>query len=255
MTTAPAVSRLTRLVAIAATGIGLVFTSAMPARSQSVQPTLPATTSPTPFIAPIPWRFLMAPDDPRIPRVCRQSTSTIKCPSFLAYGGAAGGGLPTIDPAFKADLPHARVTFLVHRVENEIVANEGVDLGIFDWPWTWTGTGSAASVEFTDGAYILPTPGQVWVDNTSYLFRLYDALVFNACASFSGFPIEHTSSIHRSDGSVINDFHGVDNTTLDELGFYNFQFSVRVEGDRGRVSNFRFSGTVSVTCSGLNELP
>jgi hypothetical protein len=243
-----------KVFAIAMTVAAITLAWATPATSQTTTPTLAATTAKTPFLTPLPWRFLMSPDDPRRPRICRQSTSVIKCPDFLAYGGKAGE-LPTIDPAFKADLPHVRVTFLVHRVHNEVIANGGLDLGNFAWPWTWSTSGSAANIETDGSGYVLPTPGQIWIENDTYLIRLYDALVFNACDSFSGFPVDHTTEVHNPDGSVIGLFHGVDNTTLDELGFYNFQFTVHAEGDGGRVSDFHFSGKVSVTCSGLIALP
>jgi hypothetical protein len=239
---------------IAITVVAITLAWATPATSQTTTPTLTATTAPAPFLTPLPWRFLMSPDDPRRPRICRQSTSTIQCPDFVAHSGAAGG-IPTIDPAVKADLPHVRVTFLVHRIHNQVIANGGLDLGAFAWPWTWTTSGSAANVESDGGGYILPTPGQIWTENNTFLIRLYDALVFNACDSFMGFPVDHTTDVHNPDGSVIGVFHGVDNTTLDDLGFYDFQFTVRAEGDRGRVSDFHFSGKVSVTCSGLNALP
>jgi hypothetical protein len=174
---------------------------------------------------------------------------------FLAYGGKADD-LPTIDPAFKADLPHVRVTMVAQRIENEIVANGGVDLGIYSWPWVSSTSGSAADVETDPTGFILPKPGEPpWVDENVYLLRLYDALVFNACDTFSGFPVDHTSTILASDGSELGVFHGVDNSTLDELGFYTFQYTIRVEGAGGRVSDFHFSGKVSVTCSGLNAVP
>jgi hypothetical protein len=242
---------VTRL-AIASTAVALTLSLAKPAIGQGIRTTLAAETTTGAFLTPLPSRFLMSPEDPRVPRVCRRTSSPIKCPSFLAYGGAADD-LPTIDAAFKADLPHVRVTFVVQRVENEIVANGGVNLGVYSWPWVSSTSSSAASVETDFTGYVLPKPDDVWDDGL--YFRVYDALVFNACETFSVFPVDHTASILKSDGSEIAGFHGVDNTTLDELGFYSFQYTVRVEGDGGRVSDFHFAGEVSVTCSGLDALP
>jgi hypothetical protein len=78
--------------------------------------------------------------------------------------------------------------------------------------------------------------------------------VFNACDSFASFPVQHDAVIENG-GSEIGAFHGVDNTTLDHTGFYNFSYTVRATGAFGKVSDFRFSGKVNVTCSGLNALP
>jgi hypothetical protein len=54
------------------------------------------------------------------------------------------------------------------------------------------------------------------------------------------------SSTSSGAASVETDFtdyvHGIDNTTLDELGIYSFQYTVRVEGDAARVSDFHFAG-------------
>ena len=83
---------------------------------------------------------------------------------------------------------------------------------------------------------------------------IYDALVLDACESFSPFPVTHDATIEES-GNEIGAFHGVDNSTLDHTGYYNFSYKARATGENGKVSDFLFSGKVSVTCSGLNSLP
>jgi hypothetical protein len=245
----------TRLPAIVLTAVALTLALAGPATSQGNRTTLAAATTKGSFLTPLPSRFFMSPEDPRVPRVCRQTSNLIKCPLFLSYGGRADD-LPTIDPAFTSNLPHVRVTMVAQRMENQIVASGGVDLGVdYAWPWVTSSSSTAADVESDPAGYILPKPGEVWIDEGIWLIRLYDALVFNACETFSGFPIDHTSSILKSDGSELGVFHGVDNSTVDELGYYNFQYTIRVEGDGGRISDFHFSGKVRVICSGLNDVP
>ncbi len=233
----------------------LALAFARSATDQTTRGTLPTKEAASPFLTRLPTVFLIPPDDPRLPPWCREARTHSECPAFLAYGGAAGNPLPTIDPPLKADLPHVRVTFVVQRISNDIVANGGLDLGISPWPWVWQTSSSAASVETAGSSFILPKPGEPpWTDENVYLIRLYDALVFNACQAFTGFPVDHRTSI-REDGVEIAAFHGVDASTLDATGFYNFQFTVRAGDAEGRISDFHFSGKVSVTCSGLTSLP
>ena len=59
----------------------------------------------------------------------------------------------------------------------------------------------------------------------------------------------------EDNGSEIGAFNGSDDSTLNHTGFYNFSYTARATGMNGKVSNFRFSGKVNATCSGLNALP
>jgi hypothetical protein len=225
-----------------------VVLTAMAAGTASSQTSV--TTPPqVKFLAPLPGRFVVAPDDSPF---CQQQGR--RCPPRLVYGGAAGNPLPTIDPAFKAYLPNVRISFVLQEIENKVVANGGVN----GYPYTfveWSTTSAAASVEKGGPyGYPLPPPSGIWDGDDLYHTLLYDALVFNACESFSPFPVAHDAVVEEA-GSEIGAFHGVDNATLDHTGFYNFSYKVRATGLGGKVSDFRFSGKVNVTCSGLNALP
>ena len=229
-------------LALAALAAGTVST-------QTPSGSLPALATRTAFLTPLPGRFLAPPPDSPF---CRQ-LSNRPCPPVLVYGGAAGGALPTIDPAFKAYLPNIRVSFVLQQITNKIVAGGGVSGDPASFV-EWSTTGSAASVE-NGGPYFypLPGPGTTWDTDDLYHTVLYDALVFNACDSFAPFPVSHDALIENG-GSEIGAFHGVDNTTLDHTGFYNFSYTARATAG-AKVSDFRFSGKVNVTCSGLNALP
>ena len=95
------------------------------------------------------------------------------------------------NPAFKANLPNVRVSFVLQAIANDIVANGGVNGDPFTFV-EWLTTSSAASVEHGGPyGYILPPPGVTWDGDDLYHMVIYDALVFNACESFSSFPVEH----------------------------------------------------------------
>ena len=210
-------------------------------------------TTPRSFLTPLPARFVAPAPDTVFCRDLAQSGR--RCPPVLVYSGpSSGGGLPTVDPALKADLPHVRVSMVLQEVANVIVSNGGVAVAGLNPLVEWATTGSAASVE--NGGpygYTLPGPGTTW-NNFGPHTILYDALQFNACNGFAAFPITHDAVIESS-GNPIGAFHGVDNTTINHTGFYNFSYTVRAKDYSGGVSDFRFSGKVNATCSGLAALP
>jgi hypothetical protein len=218
--------------------------------SSQTSPTTPPPTTTRAFLAPLPAR-LMVPSP--YSTFCRQVPGR-RCPPVLVYGGAAGGGLPTIEGAFKANLPNIRVSFVLQEISNTAVANGGINGDPFTFV-EWTTTSSAASVEHS-GPYDhpLPPPGVPWDADDLSQTVIYDALVFNACDNFASFPVQHDALIQYG-ASEIGAFHGVDNSTLDHTGFYNFNYTARATAAGGKVSDFRFSGKVNVTCSGLNALP
>lgn len=212
------------------------------------------------FLRPLDVKFVLSRTDPMRPQLCRQLPGHSQCPPILTGGWTAGGGIPTIEPAFQADLPNVRASFVVQDISNEVVAGGGVETMGGDVSFVnWFTTSTAADVEQTGPfAWSLPEPGETWQDISHFGggggLLIYDALVLNACNTFSSFPIEHTVTIVRQDGTELGEFQGIDNSTLDATGFYNLSYSVRAEDEDGGVSDFHFSGKVNVTCSGLNSL-
>jgi hypothetical protein len=224
--------------------VALTAISAGTASSQTSPPTR------TTFLTSLPARFVFTPPPSKF---CVSQPGRL-CPPALVYGGAAGPGLPTIDPAIKLDLPNVRVSFVLSEISNEIIDNGGVTPGTNTFvQWTTT---SPAAWEEKGGpyAYSLPPPGITWDDEQIYHSVIYDALVLDACDSFPVFPVTHDALILRN-GGEIGAFHGVDNNTLNHTGFYNFNYTARATSLSGRVSDFHFSGRVSVTCTGLGALP
>lgn len=219
---------------------------------------LKARSSTSKFLEPLKLKFILSPDDPRRPQFCTRLDGHAKCPPIVSIGGSAGGGIPTIEPAFKANLPHVRVSFFIQEITNEAIENGGVETELDDdggdfETVTWTTTGAEADVE--NGGphtWILPGPAQTLNYSPGGLF-IYDALVFNACGSFSSFPVEHESTLEQDFGTI-GSFLGTDNSTIDSTGFYNLNYTVRAEDSDGGVSDFHFSGKASATCSGLNAL-
>lgn len=233
-----------RHVLMLSTAVALTAIGAGTASSQTTPPTR------TTFLTSLPARFVFTP---LTSTFCR-NLPTGQCPPALVYGGASGPGLPTIDPAFKLDLPNVRVSFVLNRISNNIVAGTGVSTGATTFVH-WTTTSPAAWQE--NGGpygYSLPAPGDTWDGDELYHSIIYDALVLNACESFGPFPVTHDASIEKN-GAGIGAFHGVDNTTLDHTGYYNFKYKVRATSMNGNASDFVFAGQVSVTCSGLVALP
>jgi hypothetical protein len=196
------------------------------------------------FLTPLPSPAVVPQTSP----FCRALPGR-RCPPILTYGREAGGAPPTLEPVIKADLPHVRVSFVVQEIFHQVIANGGVNTGP---TVTWETDGSAASIEL-GGPYDLWLPAPNGTDN-EHAWLIYDALVFDACESFPTFPVVHDATIEQN-GASLGAFHGVDNTTLDHTGYYNFNYTVRATGMNGRVSDFHFSGRVNVTCSGLVTLP
>ena len=110
-----------RHVLMLSTAVALTAIGAGTASSQ----TTPPTRTPTTFLTPLPARFVFTP---LTSTFCRNLPSG-QCPPALVYGGAAGPGLPTIDPALKADLPNVRVSFVLNKISNNIVDGGGVNTG------------------------------------------------------------------------------------------------------------------------------
>ena len=252
-------------------GIALALVSALtPAASGQMQGKLTTGTQGRAFLTPLSSRFVIHPADSDYPReICAKQS--LRCPSVLTYGGVLGG-LPTIDPALTGFLPHVRVTFVLERLYNEILEGSGVNLDDIEPVFEVLTSSSAASVQ--NGSYEFDSnlpPGQDWVlTDKAWLpaggLVLYDALIFNACETFSSFPVEHSVSVVDMTATygTWTAFHGVDVSTLSSLGFYSFQYKLRVGiyggpapggGQyRDKISDIHFFGKVNVTCTGLDSL-
>jgi hypothetical protein len=220
---------ITRHMLRVSCAIALTVMAAGTASSQTSPGSLPATTTTLTFLSPLPSRYVIPSTTATR---CREPGR--RCPPILVYGGKAANALPTIEPAFKANLPHVRVSFVLQEISNKAIANGGVNDSLTFVEWTTTS--GAASVE--NGGpygYPLPPPGNTWDSDDLYHTLIYDALVFNACGSFASFPVTHDAVIDNALGQI-GAFHGVDNSTLDHTGL---QFHVYGPRDRARREGFR----------------
>ena len=71
---------------------------------------------------------------------------------------------------------------------------------------------------------------------------------------FHGVPVTHSASVFIN-GINVGYFEGSDDSTIDHLGFYTFEYVAADPGIFPEGPHFRLSGKVSVTCTGLNSLP
>jgi hypothetical protein len=165
---------ITKHVLMLSCAVALTAMAAGAASSQT-SPRLSATPPAVTFLSPLPSRFVV-PSTTATP--CREQPGR-KCPPILVYGGKAGNALPTIDPGFKANLPHVRVSFVLQEISNKVVTNGGISDSLTFVEWLTTSL--AASVE-KGGPYGYPLPpaGKTWDEDDLYHTLIYDALVFNA---------------------------------------------------------------------------
>jgi hypothetical protein len=109
MNSGPARRRASKIASTFVLTTGAVLVAADDLQAQS--------NSAAGFLGPLPRLFVLPDSDPRRPVACRN----LKCPPILTYAGEAGG-FPSIDPAFRADLPNARVSFAVQGVSHDVVS-------------------------------------------------------------------------------------------------------------------------------------
>lgn len=215
---------------------------------------LQARTPEKAFLQPLELKLVRRSDDRLRPQFCAESSRTA-CPPIVSGGGIPGG--PWMPSDFGYDYKNVRVSFYVDEISNEIVANGGADVASSGLV-RWLTTGSMADVE-NGGPYgwTLPGPGQTYSEfgphGSPSGLLIYDALVFNACGSFSSFPVDHEATATES-GATIGSFMGTDNSTIDSTGYYNLSYTIRAEDSSGGVSDFRIEGKVAAICSGQNSL-
>ena len=214
---------------------------------------LQARTPERAFLQPVELKLVVR-SDRLLPQFCAKSSRTT-CPPIVSGGGIPGGAWTPGD--FGYDYRNVRVSFYVQEISNEIVANGGADVASSGLV-RWLTTGSTADVE-NGGPYhwTLPGPGQTYSEfgphGSPSGLLIYDALVFNACGSFTSFPVDHEATATEA-GATIGSFMGTDNSTIDSTGYYNLSYTIRAEDSSGGVSDFRIVGKVAAICSGQNSL-
>ena len=101
----------------------------------------------------------------------------------------------------------------------------------------------------------LPGPDEIW--EQTYHNRIYNGLVLDGCGTTPVFPVDFHSEVNDREDFfepvLLGEFDATDNTTLQPTGFWTFFYKIRVTLGND-VSDFKFSGTVSATCTNLESL-
>ena len=212
------------------------------------------------FLFPLQLPALVVRSDasPLFERLCLSIVGKVRCPETATYGDTVVGSSRSAGPGGGPDdvaalLPaNLRVSFVLQEMENEIVSGGGVDIPA--WA-VWETTSSAATDE-SGGPFSLPAPGPGETWDVPHANLIYNAIVEDGCGNTPVFPVEFHSSVNEMEDFLsefveIGDFDAVDNSTLTPNGFWTFSYTIRAVGTNGGVSDFKFRGVVSVTCTNL----
>jgi hypothetical protein len=154
------------------------------------------------------------------------------------------------------ELPaHLRVIFILQQMEHQVVSDGGVAADC----WAEWETSSRIATEQNGGPFQLPAPGRGEVWPVPHANGIYQAIVAAGCGNTPVFPVEFGCRVKEWDGWLgdqvyIGNFSAIDDVTLVPNGFWTFACSIRATGSAGGVSDFKFRGIVSVTCTQLETL-
>ena len=212
------------------------------------------------FLFPLQLPLISARPSPLLTHLLRALPARMRLPFEVAgtraVVGDFGGPRPSSSGASAIDdestpLPaNLRVIFVLQYMENEIVSGDGVTAQCFA---RWETHGSAATDE-SGGPFSLPAPlpGEGWV--VDHANGIYHGLVIDGCGATPTFPVDFHSEVGEQADILdtfdqIGEFSAVDNSTIQPNGFWTFAYTIRATGSNGGVSDFKFRGIVSVTCS------
>jgi hypothetical protein len=159
--------------------------------------------------------------------------------------------LPSLPDDIVTELPaHLRVVFILQQMEHQIVSGGGV---ASDCWAEWT-TSSPIATDQNGGPFQLPAPGPGEVWPVPHSNGIYQAIVAAGCGNTPVFAVDLESRVKEWDGWLgdpvyIGDFKSFDDMTLVPNGFWTFAYTIRAVGSGGGVSDFRFRGIVSATCT------
>ena len=212
------------------------------------------------FLFPLQLPVGQPDPNPLLARLFRALPGRVRIPFATAGPGAVlgsfGGPSPSGGPGGPGDestpLPaNLLVIFALRKLENVAVSGGGVTANCFA---TWE-THSSEATDESGGPFSLPVPlpGDVWwVPN--HAAGIYQGVVLNGCGQVPVFPVTFESTVGEQEDiispfNLLATYHKVDNGTIHPNGFWTFAYTIRATGTNGGVSDFKFSGIVSVTCS------
>ncbi|MEM1130204.1 MAG: hypothetical protein AAGH83_06750 [Pseudomonadota bacterium] len=220
-------------------------------RVASVKPKTPPTRRP--FLARATFDFpLVQPvQNPLIRPLAACQQPRLRLPEALP-GRAFGGG--AIDDITSVPAPHLYVLFVLQQMSHDVVSGGGAPQAF----GFWEGSNGAADQQL-NGPYSLPLPGpgETWDIPSDHGNAIYQALTLDVCGLSVSFPMtleswvvegEEVAGIVVPSGDEIGRVTLTDNSTIDRAGLYTFGYTIRAEGTNGGVSDFGFSGIVSVRC-------
>jgi hypothetical protein len=235
--------------------VGVLFSglATQTAFADTANPSLSFTTRTAGFLTPSNRRAPGPVDGASghlVDRLCALASRSAgrNCPGIL-YGDL---GFPSGPDDITAGLKHLRLNIIVRRMENIVVAGEGVGVPEDAWA-SFKITSSAADVALPGPAdppsnLPAPPPGPAWTEffHTWYLFQ---GIILNGCVGVpASFDLTLDSSVYRlSDGAVFGSVHLVDE--VDGHGYYNFKYTIRATDDLGNKSDFVFSGDADSYCT------
>ncbi|MEM9230627.1 MAG: hypothetical protein AAGB10_13565 [Pseudomonadota bacterium] len=188
-----------------------------------------------------------------IARLKREAPTGLKLALPLGGSRSGGPGGPTDKEAGHV-APNLRLLLVLYEMEHQVVANGGVPQS---WVF-WKGDSDVATIQTEfDLSLPLPGPGETWPIGLGSV--IYEGINLNACGGGGGvsFPVSLESwVVEDTDEGGINgpfgDEYGrvtvSDDSTVDLLGTYLFNYKIRANASGGKSSDFHLRGEVWVQC-------
>lgn len=192
--------------------------------------------------------------DERFTQIFRRAPNQLKVARPIGGGGAGGGAMWPTDKEAGHVAPNLRLLLVLLEMEHNVVSGGGVPQS---WIF-WSGDSNVADVQTQpDLSLPLPGPGQSWSIGLGSV--IYEGINLDACGGGGGvsFPVsleswvveeENNNGINTATGDEIGRNTVMDNSTVDTLGTYVFNYTIRANGSNDGVSDFTLRGEVRVQC-------
>lgn len=250
--------------ALAITFVALAGTTLGGCGSNPAQPPKYVPTEQrAPFLSPLKHSLFLHPDDPRVTATCQEPDERGECAPVLRFGGTGEPG-PVIPPVFGTDVRHLWLGFRLTSIRNVPIAGGGVPIIVEGERATNTLFGFSSpvieggpTINYSTG--VNAVPGETRTRND----LIWRGVLEDGCISpppvipidFTGvlrLGIDEEGNYNPFSGELVDVdvFETTDDSSLVPTGFWNFQYTLRASVSGGDiVSDFEFSGKVSVLCT------